>query len=48
MPMLLEEIWARAEPGREAASLNEALRSLNQLLEVRPPPPRFVLACRIA
>jgi hypothetical protein len=32
LPQILEDCWTRAMPGREAAAVNELLRSLRELL----------------
>jgi hypothetical protein len=44
LPQILELVWARAMPGREACCQNEILREVRELLQPRLPPRWF--SCR--
>jgi hypothetical protein len=41
LPALIEDTWAHAQPGREAACTNEFMRALLALIEERPQPPHW-------
>jgi hypothetical protein len=43
LAQILEDVWERAAPGREAAARNELLRELRELLRPRFPAPRLTL-----